>query len=383
VAVERILFIVSADPKLSEARSLLEELGYEVRVCTDPEDDLDRLSAGVYDLVLFDVEGAPEEGAEFCRKLKAAMGDEFIPLVLITPRGDVQSKVRGLELGADDTLVKPLYPEELSARVKSLLRIRRLNDELRRAYQVIQADLKMAQRLQRSLLPREMPQVPGFRLEARYLASGTVAGDFYDAFRLDERHLGFYVADAVGHGVRAALLTVFLKKGIVTKEIGPRSYRLLRPSEVLARLNRDMLEQELAEHPFITMVYVRLNIESLELRYCCGGHPYPILLRGDGSQERLEVGGGLLGVFESDYEDGRCRLGPGDRLICYTDGIEDALGKAAPACIEEFQAILAQHRTLPLAEMLAACERSLLERSGRDKLNDDLVLLALEATGKD
>jgi len=394
VPKDRILLIGGGDPKLPESLTLLEELGYQVEVSVSPTGQLSQLAASGYDLVLFDVEGAPEQGPEFCRELKAAMGDEFIPLILITPRGDVQSKVRGLELGADDTLVKPLYPEELSARVKSLLRIRRLHnelrakneelqrihDELRGAYQTIQADLKMAQRLQRSLLPREMPQVPGIRFATRYTASGTVGGDFYDAFRLDERHLGFYIADAVGHGVRAALLTVFLKKGIITKEIGPESYRLLTPAEVLESLNRDMLREELAEHPFISMVYASLDLVTLELHYACGGHPYPILLRADGSQERLEAGGGLVGVFEHEYEEGHCLLRPGDRLVCYTDGIEDALGVACPTCIERFQAILGEYRERELSEMLTACEGELLRRAGKTELEDDLTLLALEIT---
>ena len=384
-----ILLIESVDAGLSHSQGLLEEMGYHVEMSSTPAGHLTHLNEGRYDLVLFDVESTPDEGADFCRELKAAMGDDFIPLILVVPRGDVQSKVRGLDLGADDTLVKPIYPEELSARVKSLLRIKRLHDELRTrnvelqtAYQTIQADLKMAQRLQRSMLPRQLPECPGIRFAARYLASGAVGGDLYDAFRLDELHVGFYIADAIGHGVRAALLTVFLKKGITVKEVGPDSYRLLSPSEVLKRLNQDMLREELAEYPFITMVYASINIETFELDYTCGGHPYPILMRADGSQERLEVGGGLVGVFEHEYEEGHCTLGPGDRLVCYTDGIEDALGLAAPACIEPFQAILKEYRHLELPDMLAACEEDLLRRTATAELQDDFTLLALEVVAR-
>ncbi len=394
MARNHILLITSADTGQSRPEELLLELGYEVTVTAEPTAPLADLAAGRYDLVLFDVESAPEAGAGFCRDIKTSAGNDFVPLILITPRGDVQSKVQGLELGADDTLVKPLYPEELSARVKSLLRIKHFNDELKakntelqalhdqlqEAYETIQTDLRMAQRLQRSLLPRQLPQLPGVRLVARYLPSGAVGGDFYDVFRLDESHIGFYVADAVGHGVRAALLTVFLKKGIVTKEITPDSYRLLPPAEVLQTLNRDMLREELAEYPFITMVYAILNLKSLEIRYSCGGHPYPIVLRADGSQELLETGGGLVGIFEHDYEEGRCQLARGDRLICYTDGIEDAIGIAAPACIEQFQTILSDSAHLDLPAMLVACENALVKLTGGRDLKDDLTLLALEAT---
>jgi sigma-B regulation protein RsbU (phosphoserine phosphatase) len=392
VAKDSILLLGSADPKLPDWCALLRGLGYEVRLSPTRASHLADLARGGYDLVLFDVEGAPQEGVEFCRELKAAMGHNFIPLILITPAGDVASKARGLELSADDTLVKPVDPEELSARVVSLLRIKHLHDELRtknlelervhgalrNAYETIQADLQLAERLQRSLLPRQMPDIAGIRFAARYLASGTVGGDFYDAFRLDERHVGFYVADAVGHGVRAALLTVFLKKGITTKEIGPRSYRLLTPAEVLERLNEDMLREQLAESPFITIVYATLNVETLELQYSCAGHPFPIVLRSEGTQQLLDKGGGLVGLFEDRFENGRCQLNPGDRLICYTDGIQSAFGPTVANFVERFQDILARLRHEELSRMLSNCEKELRRQAGHAELEDDLTLFGLD-----
>lgn len=87
-------------------------------------------------------------------------------------------------------------------------------------------------------------------------------------------------------------------------------------------------------------------------------------------------------MFEHEYEEGHCALAPGDRLICYTDGIEDALGVSAPACIERFQAILGEHRHRELSEMLVACEEELLRQSQKPELQDDLTMLALEVTAR-
>src|SRR5207237_2111537 len=120
-----------------------------------------------------------------------------------------------------------------------------INKRLQQAYQQIDQELELAQRLQTSFLPQTLPQVPHVRFAVTYRPCGHVGGDFYDVFRLDERHVGFYVADAMGHGVPASLLTIFVKKSVRAKEISGQSYRLVPPDEVLAKLNRDLIEQAL------------------------------------------------------------------------------------------------------------------------------------------
>src|SRR5262249_36702804 len=146
-----------------------------------------------------------------------------------------------------------------------------------------------------------LPEVPGARFAVHYRPCGRVGGDFYDIFRLDEHHLGFYVADAVGHGVPASLLTVFVKKGVRAKEIIGQQYRLLPPDEVLRRLNRDLIEQGLSDNPFITMVYVLFNHRDGTLSFARSGHPYPLYLPRDGDPRLWQVEGSLLGVFDTDY----------------------------------------------------------------------------------
>src|SRR5437762_898331 len=102
-------------------------------------------------------------------------------------------------------------------------------------------------------------EVGPVRFAVSYRPCGQVGGDFYDVFRLDEHHVGFYVADAMGHGVPASLLTIFLKKAVQPKEVTGSRYRLVPPGEVLGRLNRELIDQQLAQMPFITMVYGLLN----------------------------------------------------------------------------------------------------------------------------
>src|SRR5262249_26083696 len=146
-------------------------------------------------------------------------------------------------------------------------------------------------------------------------------GDFYDVFRLDEQHLGFYVADAMGHGVPASLLTIFVKKGVRAKEIFGQQYRLIPPAEVLARLNHELVEQALSENPFITMVYFLFNHQTGTLSFARSGHPYPLYLPASGEPCLWQVTGSLLGVFETDFPMQTMTLKPGDKVVLYTDGV--------------------------------------------------------------
>src|SRR5262249_54238704 len=160
-------------------------------------------------------------------------------------------------------------PEEFLAQIHAFLRLHgshvrladqaaelpRIHIQLQQAYQQINQELELARRVQQSLLPRTLPEMPPACFAVHYRPCGRVGGDFSDVIRLDEDHVGFYVADVMGHGVAASLLTVFLKKAIRFKEISGRDYRLYSPHEVLQDLNRDLLDQAVADNPFITMVY--------------------------------------------------------------------------------------------------------------------------------
>src|SRR4029078_12258138 len=136
----------------------------------------------------------------------------------------------------------------------------------------------MPRRLQASFLPSSLPAVGPVRFAVSYRPCGQVGGDFYDVFRLDEHHVGFYVADAMGHGVPASLLTIFLKKAVQPKEVSGSSYRLVPPGEVLSKLNRDLMAHGLAELPFITMVYGLLNCRDGRLAFARAAHPHPVYL---------------------------------------------------------------------------------------------------------
>jgi sigma-B regulation protein RsbU (phosphoserine phosphatase) len=273
-------------------------------------------------------------------------------------------------------------PEELVARLATLVSakrsagvaVRRLREHTRH----LDEQLRLAQRLQMDFLPRRMPDVGAARFAARLEPAAWVAGDFYDVFRLDERHVGFYIADAVGHGIPAALLTVFVKKSLQTKRIDGKHYELIPPQESLALLNTDLLSARLQDTPFITMIYGIYDEETRSCRYARAGHPRPVLLGPTGSLELLDGDGPLLGIFpDATFEAYERRLAVGERLILYTDGAErvEAGRRADPAQLLE---VLRASALLPIEALLDSIFDSVRAATGGDHLADDVTVVALD-----
>jgi sigma-B regulation protein RsbU (phosphoserine phosphatase) len=183
-------------------------------------------------------------------------------------------------------------------------------------------EMRMAEQVQRSMLPRTLPAVPGVRFGAAVRPCQHMAGDFYHAFRLDRDRVGFYVGDVMGHGPASALLSVFAMQVLRTKRIEGHSYEILSPSEALAGLNRDLIAGDFPGEPFVTMFYAVLDVPRRHLRYCSAGHPPALLLRGGQPPCDLAGGGPLLGVLEAEFQCFEVELRPGDRLVLYSDGVE-------------------------------------------------------------
>lgn len=127
------------------------------------------------------------------------------------------------------------------------------------------SQLRLAGQLQRDFLPKFLPHIKGLHWSVVFRPAEIVSGDIYDVARIDERHIGFYVADVVGHGMPAALLTIFLKHSIVMRQTIGNTYQIFTPAEVLQNLNQKMYEQGLSGSQFATCCYCLLNIETMEL----------------------------------------------------------------------------------------------------------------------
>ncbi|GMV96271.1 MAG: hypothetical protein AMXMBFR83_06390 [Phycisphaerae bacterium] len=245
--------------------------------------------------------------------------------------------------GSKDALIPvpaDVSPDELWGRIDTIRQYRplliqmeqqvasmqRLGKKLNQHFVEVDQELRLASRLQRDFLPRSFPEVGEIRFAAMYRPATWVSGDVYDVRRLDETHLNCYVADAVGHGVAAGLLTMFIKQALLGKRVDHSEYTLLSPSEVLAGLNAALVEQDLPSYHFVTGCYCLVDAAHNELSFARGGHPHPIHVTAEGECSEIHTIGGLLGVFgEEDFPAVTVPLKPGEKFVIYSDGLEDAI----------------------------------------------------------
>ena len=238
--------------------------------------------------------------------------------------------------------------------------------------------LEMAGHVQRNFLPTRLPHAGNIRWATMFRPAEWVSGDIYDIARLDEEHIGFYLADAVGHSMPAALLTMFLKQAAVMRQTINDKYTIFKPWEVITTLNLRMSEQELAGCLFATCFYGLLNIKTLQLDYARAGHPYPVLIR-DNQLVQLQSRGGLLGVFpEADFEQKSIQLAPGDKLFVFSDGAEPLIGASDDDGQFRFNETFSEICRLPIEPMLEALSNTAKEYHFKPGEIDDVTAVAME-----
>lgn len=265
---------------------------------------------------------------------------------------------------------------------RELGHLHRLGDQLNRYFSEIDQEMRLAGRLQRDFLPRSLPELPGLEFGIVYRPASWVSGDMYDVFRIDEQHVGLFVADAMGHGVAAGLLTMFMRQALVTKQIEGPSYSILSPAQALENLHNRLVRQKLPSCQFVTAAYAILNTQSRELHVARAGHPHPLHVTADGAIGQINPGGGLLGLADvtPDFEQARVLLNPGEKVIFYTDGLEEDFFQAPEGRAEsnEYSDLLRALAAGDVHSLVDGLCEHLDHKAGSLHPADDVTVLALE-----
>ena len=235
----------------------------------------------------------------------------------------------------------------------------------------------ISQSLQRSLLPPELPQVPGVEVEVIYRAAGEgneVGGDFYDLFPISDGTYGFAIGDVCGTGPEAAAVT-----GLARHALRLLAREGFGAPAVLERLNTAILDEG-ARSRFLTLLYGELRPRddgSAELKLVCAGHPLPLRLRQDGSVVAAAEPQPLLGVMEDlDLYEQTVTLEPGDVLLCVTDGVTERREGTRMLGDDGLLDVLTTCTGLTAGAVASRVLRA-VERFASDAPSDDMAILAM------
>ncbi|HBO3295178.1 TPA: SpoIIE family protein phosphatase [Pseudomonas aeruginosa] len=386
--VSATLLIIDDDEVVRESlAAYLEDSNFKVLQALNGLQGLQIFESEQPDLVICDLRMPQIDGLELIRRIRQTASET--PIIVLSGAGVMSDAVEALRLGAADYLIKPL--EDLAvlehsvrrALDRAYLRVenQRYRDKLEAANRELQASLNLLQedqnagrQVQMHMLPVTPWSIEGLEFSHRIIPSLYLSGDFVDYFRVDERRVAFYLADVSGHGASSAFVTVLLK--FMTTRLLYESRRNgtlpeFKPSEVLAHINRGLINTKLGKH--VTMLGGVIDLEKNCLTYSIGGHlPLPVLFV-DGQASYLEGRGLPVGLFDdASYDDRVMELPPSFSLSLFSDGILDVLPGAT---LKEKEALL--------PEQVAAAGgtldglRQVFGLANLAEMPDDIALLVL------
>ena len=354
---------------------------YKIRVATNGVKALELVRVEPFpSLILLDVIMPYMDGYEVCSQLKTDPKTRDIPVIFLTGKTEVADETKGFELGAVDYIHKPFSPPIVNARVRTHLMLREAHEIVARQLSTMNSELEMARQVQLSILPSEIPHLPGLEIAARYLPMSSVAGDFYDFLVPDDQHVGILVADVSGHGLPSALIASMLQSALAAQ-----SPHASDPTKVLAGLNRAIHGK--FERHYVTASYLFVDTLQGTVQYSGAAHPPFLVWQARTGRVTEYVENGLmLGPFgDSPYSAGTLSLEPGDRVLLFTDGLLEVKNAAGHEFgVDGVRQILECKRDLPpgrFADALLYALSNWSEDAIGPRQADDITIIAIGFQG--
>lgn len=401
-AIRKVLVVDDSRLQRRILSASLQRWGYEVIEAGTGAEALEFCRRQQVDLVLSDWVMPGMDGLEFCRAFRALPHDLYGYFILLTSHNEKGAVARGLDVGADDFLPKPVDPEELRARInagerllhaeRALQQNNRLLgdalDELRGLYDSLDRDLAQARSLQQSLLRQHHHRFGTARVSLLLRPSGHVGGDMVGVFPVNAARIGLFAFDVSGHGVTSALMTARLAglfsgasaEQNIALQVGADGQVSGRPpAEVAAHVNRLIMEEMATEH-YLTLVYGEADHASGRVTLVQAGHPHPAVQGVDGAVRFIGGGGLPVGLFDDAcFEQFELVLAPGERLLLMSDGFTECAAPDGAELGEEGLARLMQaHRSLRGNAFLDALLAGLEQFAGTTEMRDDISAVLFE-----
>ena len=371
---EKSVLIVDDDPiNLQILVNHLSMDGYNVESAYTGIEALNIIGSGRnFDLVLLDIMMPEMSGFEVCKKIRENLNFYQLPIILLTAKNTSEDMITGLSLGANDYITKPFEKDQLLARVRNYVSLKRAVEE-QNSLIAIRQELDIARNFPLSILPETLPLIDGIAFNAKYEPMSEIGGDFYDFHHFDDKRTGVFIADVTGHGVPAALISTMIK--IAFTMCGDK---FSNPADLLKGINKTLFNN--LSGRYITAFYALIDLESMTVTFSNAAHWPMYLQKKNGDLEYLKVKGRLIGLMENnEYTNATVNIDQGDRIIFFTDGlIEERNSEGEIFGEEAFENILKELHHLPPARVIDECFMNIYNWSGNYKtegFEDDATMI--------
>ncbi|PYG87201.1 sigma-B regulation protein RsbU (phosphoserine phosphatase) [Ruminiclostridium sufflavum DSM 19573] len=274
------------------------------------------------------------------------------------------SPFKGVDSISEDAVIEVLH---------DITELKKMSQKIKSQNEKLKEDLSMAKRLQLSLLPQNTIDFDNVHFNYIYRPCETLGGDFLDIFRIDDKHLGLYIADVSGHGVAASMLTMFLNTALDRSQ--------LSPSKALERLYASYNSNKFFSELYIAIFYIVINTEKNTITYSNAGlNVCPVIFRKSDFQILRASGIPISNWVENpDYCEHTVKLEPNDSIFLYTDGIIEIRDAYNHQFGEERLVNHIMDSELPPAQKLAKLIDSAVSFSNSSNPNDikDDITVAL------
>ena len=394
----KILIAEDDDVSRLVLASTLKKQGHEVVAAENGLKALEAFQKDYFPVLILDWLMPGMDGLEVCRQVRNLLLENYTYIVLLTSLEGKSNYLEAMEAGADDFMTKPFDADQLTGRIHVAERIislqRRVAEgarELREKNEQMEKDLKMAHELQMALLPQQFPSIPrgapptesAIKFSSFYYPMAAVSGDFFTINRLSDTAVAVFIADVMGHGVRAGLITT-----MISALVERFSATAADPAVMLTKINRNLFAILKNTHSdlFVTGFYLVADASRSRILYANAGHPAPLLLhRVRGELESISSNGGsgpALGLFdEARYRNCECPMAVDDFIMLFTDGLfEVEADDDKIYSRERLVAAVRERVRLPSAKMLAELFGEIRLFSKSTGFSDDVCLVGMDVT---